>query len=153
MFSGPIPVGSLGASVASADFHLSPEHAERQIAFKNRIALARELLLERSLPIADASATPIWFVRVGNLGDVLGLVRDLMDDGYYVNPAGYPAVAMGDAGIRFTQTLHQTEDQLQGLVDAIARRIPASAGELTIDLRSGEPVVSTRHDAVTRIKA
>jgi 7-keto-8-aminopelargonate synthetase-like enzyme len=145
MFSGPVPIPSLGASVASADFHLSPEHETRRRAFKEHIVLARRLLLERGLPVADTSETPIWFVKVGNLGDVLDLVRDLMDDGYYVNPAGYPAVAMGDAGIRFTQTLHHSEAQLRGLVDAIVKRIPASAGELTIDLRSGEPV-ATRHD-------
>ena len=68
------------------------------------------------------------------VGDAVQLVRDLMDDGYYTNPAGYPAVPIGSAGVRFTQTLHHTEEDLEGLIGAIVRRMPATAPEVVVDL-------------------
>lgn len=134
-FSGPVQIGSLGAAVASATIHLSDEHAELHRRLNDRIDLARELLLENGLPLIRQDQSPIWFVKVGRVNDAIQLVRDLMDDGYYTNPAGYPAVPIGSAGIRFTQTLHHTEEDLRGLIDAIARRISVPEPEVVIDLR------------------
>lgn len=132
-FSGPLQPASLGASIASADFHLSTGHAERRRLFTERIELARDLLNEFGLPVGSQELTPIWFLPIGKLDDVLRITRAVMDDGYYVNPAGYPAVPMGSAGIRFTQTLHQSESQLRGLIQSLARHILEP--ELVIDLR------------------
>lgn len=136
-FSGPLQPATLGASVASADIHLSTEHLILQQELMGKIRLARQLLLEYGLPVADLSPTPIWFVRVGSVDDVLDTMRKLMDDGYYVNPSAYPAVPLGDGGIRFTQTLHQSEEQLRGLIAALARHIPTES-HVSIDLREYE---------------
>lgn len=135
-FSGPLQPASLGASIASADFHLSAEHKERQDLLMSRIDLARTLLREHGLPVVDLDQTPIWFVKIGSVQDVLDVMRKLMDEGYYVNPSAYPAVPLGSGGIRFTQTLHQSEDHLRGLIEAMARHIPAVEPDITIDLRS-----------------
>lgn len=132
-FSGPLQPASLGASVAAADFHLSDEYPNRNREFISRIKLARDLLNLNGLPVASQELTPIWFLTIGNLDDVLAATRAVMDDGYYVNPAGYPAVPLGAAGIRFTQTLHQTEEQLRGLVASLARHVPTT--DVVIDLR------------------
>lgn len=134
-FSGPVQPADLGAAVASADYHLSPAHRERQIAFHRQIRLARSLLNEYGLPIAAEDFTPIWFIVVGQLERVLDITRAVMDDGYYVNPSSYPAVPMGSAGIRFTQTLHQTDDHLEGLIDSLLRHITETGGDISIDLR------------------
>lgn len=139
-FSGPLQPATLGASVASADIHLSSEHAMLQAELMRKIELARKLLLENRLPVVDLAATPIWFVRIGAVDDVLDVLRKLMDDGYYVNPSAYPAVPLGDGGIRFTQTLHQSDEQLQGLIEAMARYIPTEP-DLIIDIR--DPVMTT----------
>jgi 7-keto-8-aminopelargonate synthetase-like enzyme len=136
-FSGPLQPATLGASIASADIHLSAEHAQRQTELMRRIELARKLLIEHGLPVADLSATPIWFVRVGSVDDVLDTMRKLMDDGFYVNPSAYPAVPLGDGGIRFTQTLHQSEEQLRSLIEAMARHIPTEP-YVSIDLAEYE---------------
>ncbi|MDJ0925545.1 MAG: aminotransferase class I/II-fold pyridoxal phosphate-dependent enzyme [Acidimicrobiia bacterium] len=133
-FSGPVQIASLAAAVASADIHLSEEHASLQGSLNKRIDLARELLLEHGLPVQRQDQSPIWFIRVGKVDAAIRLVRDLMDDGFYVNPAGYPAVPIGSAGIRFTQTLHHSEEDLRGLIAAIVRRIPAPEPEIIIDL-------------------
>lgn len=142
-FSGPLQPASLGASIASADFHLSAEHVERRHQFAERIELARDLLNEFGLPVGSQELTPIWFLMIGKLDDVLRTTRAVMDDGYYVNPAGYPAVPLGSAGVRFTQTLHQSEAQLRGLIESLARHILEP--ELVIDLRGTSANSDTRN--------
>lgn len=146
-FSGPLQPATLGASIASADLHLSRVHVELKQELLDRIELARTLLHEFDLPIAADETTPIWFIRIGNLEEVLDTTRAVMNDGFYVNPAGYPAVPMGSAGIRFTQTLHQSETQLRGLIESIARHMPNAEPDVAIDLRSRdrEPTAAQRN--------
>lgn len=142
LFSGPLQPADLGAAVASAGFHLTEEHATHQARLKERIELAHSLLVENDLTLEGHDPTPIWYVRVGGVSESFQMVRDLLDDGYYVNPAVYPAVPRGHGGIRFTLTLNQTEDQLRGLVETICRRMPrTSRSDIVIDLRTS----STSH--------
>ena len=135
-FSGPLQPAALGGSIASADIHLSPAHEDLNQRLLDRIELARTLLHEFGLPIAADETTPIWFIHIGRLEEVLKTTRAVMNDGFYVNPAGYPAVPMGSAGIRFTQTLHQSEADLRGLIESIARHMPNAEPDVTIDLRT-----------------
>lgn len=134
-FSGPVQIGSLGAAIASASIHLTGEHQKLQQQLHQRIDLSRDLLLENGLPLMRQDQSPIWFVKVGRVNDAIQLVRDLMEAGFYTNPAGYPAVPLGSAGVRFTQTLHHTEKDLRGLIAAITRLMPTPEPEVVIDLR------------------
>ena len=47
-----------------------------------------------------------------------------MDDGFYANPSAFPAVPMGKGGVRFTNTLYHTIEQIDGLLDSFARNAP-----------------------------
>ncbi len=145
-FSGPLQPAALGASIASADIHLSSAHNDLKQQLLERIELARTLLHEFGLPIAADETTPIWFIPIGRLEEVLKTTRAVMNDGFYVNPAGYPAVPMGSAGIRFTLTLHQSEADLRGMIESIARHMPDAEPDVTIDLRAPDrqPNVLTR---------
>jgi 7-keto-8-aminopelargonate synthetase-like enzyme len=135
-FSGPIHNAELGAAVVSADIHLSPEHAELQARLDTQIELVGDLLTKYELPVMSYEATPIWFVRLGRLDQAIKMASRLMDDGFYVNASAFPAVPRGYGGIRFTHTLHQTEEHIESLVDAIARHLPEVADEpgILIDL-------------------
>jgi 7-keto-8-aminopelargonate synthetase-like enzyme len=137
-FSGPIQVASLGAAIASADIHLSAEHALLQRRLNREITWFRSIMLDRGLPVAALDQSPIWFVRVGATDDAVRVVRDLLDAGFYVNAAAYPAVPLRQAGIRFTQTLHHTREQLTALADAISRRLAPADLSIEIDLRVGD---------------
>ncbi|MDJ0954163.1 MAG: aminotransferase class I/II-fold pyridoxal phosphate-dependent enzyme, partial [Acidimicrobiia bacterium] len=134
-FSGPIQVASLGAAVASARIHLSHEIAVRQAELDHQISWFRNVLLDSGLPVVGLDQSPIWYVKIGATDDAVRTVRQLLDDSFYVNTAGYPAVPFRQAGIRFTQTLHHTREQLLALVDAMTARIATPDVKVEIDLR------------------
>jgi len=148
-FSGPIPPPDLGAAVASAEFHLTSAHAERQARLLNDIDWLRSEIIRRQLPVASLATSPIWFIRVGSPERVAEMILRLMADGYYLNAAAFPAVPIGDGGIRFAQTLHNTRDQLRGLLDAIERHLPlvGSEPDIVIDLAEGADALVEGHDA------
>jgi 7-keto-8-aminopelargonate synthetase-like enzyme len=145
-FSGPLHPGELGASVAIADIHLSPEHEERQKAFLRQIDLVRDSLISSRIPVAGFDQTPLWLVTVGTFGRALELCSRLKERGYFTNLASFPAVPLHQSGIRFTNTLNHTDEQIAGLIDALAELVPEIAGEteIQIDLSEVEAAKSPR---------
>ncbi len=130
IFSGPLQPPMLGAALASAAIHLSPEIEQRQAALQERIELCTELLQEFCLPLANAEPTPIRYITLGLPRVAQDVVGRLLGDGFYVNLGMFPAVPMKQSGVRFTLTLHQQPDDIRALVDALARHVPrALAGE------------------------
>lgn len=133
-FSGPVQVASLGAAVASADIHLSAELETRQRQLSEQINMVTSLLASYGLPAARLDHSPIWFVKVGPTDATTEVVRGLIDDGFYTNPASFPALPVGSAGVRFTQTLYHTDADLEALIAALARRMAALDTDVVIDL-------------------
>jgi 7-keto-8-aminopelargonate synthetase-like enzyme len=123
IFSGPVHPAELGAAVAAADIHLSAEHADRQARLMRQIDRVRDRIVELQLPVKSLARTPIWFVRIGSMDNAIEACRRLMDSGFYVNLASFPAVPMGEDGFRFTQTLYHSDQDLDDLLDAISEHI------------------------------
>jgi 7-keto-8-aminopelargonate synthetase-like enzyme len=123
IFSGPLQPALLGAAIASARIHLSSEIGARQRRLLERIRLFNELAAARGLPLGSTDETPIRFIRTGESDSTYGLAAALMGDGFYVNTAVFPAVSRGHGGLRVALTVHQTPEDVRGLVDAIARRL------------------------------
>lgn len=123
-FSGPLHPAELGAAVAAADIHLSPERDEREQELMKRIDYVRDRLVADQLPALSLERTPLWFVRVGSLDNAIELGQRIMEDGFYPNLSGFPVVPMGMDGIRFTTTLYHTEDHLERFMDSLARHLP-----------------------------
>ena len=144
-FSGPIHPAELGAAVASADIHLSPEHAELRVRMLEQIAAVRKTALELELPIPSHDETPIWFARIGQLDHALEVAQRLMRDGHFVNIATFPAVAMGQSGLRFTHTLYHETGQVIEMMESMANHIqdvvgviePGTGLEILIDITDG----------------
>lgn len=128
-FSGPIHPPTLGAAIASARIHVSDEYPRLRQRMAEQIDLVTSLLAEYRLPVASWAPTPIWQVRVGDLDRMLEVTRRMLDDGYYVNPTGFPVVPHGHAGIRFTHTLNNTDDQIRGMVERLSANYRAVVGE------------------------
>jgi 7-keto-8-aminopelargonate synthetase-like enzyme len=122
---------------------LSPEYPERQARLLADNEWVRSEIVRRNLPVASLATSPIWFVRVGPSKPSVELTRRLMKDGFYLNASIFPAVPIGAGGVRFAQTLHNTREQLSGLLDAIERRLPefAPSTEVIVDLRDDAEVL------------
>ena len=136
-FSGPLHPAELGAAVASADIHLSPERDERERQLMTKIDYVRDRLVAAQLPALSLERTPLWFIRVGELGNAMEYTQRMMADGFYVNLSGFPVVPMGMDGIRFTTTAYQTANDLERFMDALERNIEGLVKpiEWHIDLR------------------
>ena len=119
-YSHPIAPPLLGAAVASAEIHLSNEIYQLQADLKTRIDYCNSLLAETSLPVISNRITPIFFVGVGQPKVGYNVVKRLMDEGYFINLALFPAVPVKNIGMRFTLTRHITEPDIKGLIDAMA---------------------------------
>ncbi len=106
IFSGPIQPPLLGAAVASAKFHLSDECPVRQRALSDRLEYFVNLAKRHDLLLVNEDRTPIFFLAVGKPDIGYKLCRRMMDLGYYMNIAVYPAVPYKNTGLRITITNH-----------------------------------------------
>jgi 7-keto-8-aminopelargonate synthetase-like enzyme len=138
-FSGPLHPAELGAAVAACDIHLSEEGGKRQAALAQQIELARSSLVAAGLPVANTEATPLWFIKVGGTSQALEVAQRMIDYGFYLNFAAFPAVPVGQAGLRFTHTLYHTVEQIQSMIEALEASWRAVVGrtEIVIDLTEG----------------
>jgi 7-keto-8-aminopelargonate synthetase-like enzyme len=138
IFSGPVQPPMLGALVASARLHLSPELPGRQELLRSRIRLFNRLAAEAGLPVVAESEAPIRFVGAGVSSVAYRLTARMREAGFFVNTAAFPAVPAKRAGARLALTLHQTEDDVAAVVAALARNLPlamADEGATVEDLR------------------
>lgn len=122
-FSGPIPNPSLGAAIASARIHLSPEHPKLQQELFRRIGRTNEYARELGIPIVAFEETPIFFVAVSKAQVGYKVVQKMHQRGYYLNIATYPSVPIKNTGLRFTITNHHSlsdiEHMLENLKEAL----------------------------------
>jgi 7-keto-8-aminopelargonate synthetase-like enzyme len=121
IFSGPIQPAQLGAGVASAKIHLSAELPRLQGELLGRLELFERAAAQANLAVSSADRSPIRFLPVGDEQRTGEIVGQLMQRGYFVNIAMYPAVARGRAGLRLMLNLHQTHADIVDLVTQIAR--------------------------------
>jgi 7-keto-8-aminopelargonate synthetase-like enzyme len=133
MFSGPIQPPMLGAAIASAKIHLSPEIEELQWSLRDRIRYVNECSGELDIPLVSESEVPIRYVGLGVNAAALDMAEFLMERGIYANPAGFPAVSSRNAGIRFTVTLHQSFRDIRRVLETIAERLPSSLARAGTD--------------------
>jgi 7-keto-8-aminopelargonate synthetase-like enzyme len=133
MFSGPIQPPMLGAAIASAKIHLSPEIEELQRNLVDRIRYVNQCARELDIPLVSESEVPIRYVGLGVKAAALDMAEFMMERGIYVNPAGFPAVSSRNAGIRFTVTLHHSFRDLRRVLETVAERLPTSLARAGTD--------------------
>lgn len=134
-FSGPLQPPMLGAAIASARLHLSPEIYSRQELLQERVRLANQLINEAGLPLLVENETPIFFLRLGLPRLAFKVARRMMDEGLYVTPSVYPTVPMRRGGIRLSLTAAHTAEDVTRVIGRLAEHIPAVLAEegLTVD--------------------
>jgi 7-keto-8-aminopelargonate synthetase-like enzyme len=129
MFTGPLQPAQLGAALASARIHLSPEIETLQAELAARIAFADRTARELDLPLASRGGVPIHYVGMGVQAAALALVARLLERGIYMNPCAFPAVGSRNAGVRFTITRHQSEADVALALGAVAELLPGALAD------------------------
>ncbi len=134
-FSGPLQPPMLGAAIASAKLHLSPEITQHQQVMQERVQLANQLIQQTGLPLLVENETPIFFLRLGLPRLGFKVARRMMDEGLYVTPSVYPTVPMRRGGIRLSITASHTAEDITRVIERLAVHIPAVLSEegLTVD--------------------
>lgn len=138
IFSGPLQPPMLGAAVASADLHLSPEITALQTTFKLRTEWARAAIEREGLPVFFEADGPILFVPVGVPATILRILQGVKRQGYFLDSAIFPAVPMKQGGIRITLTNHLERNDVDGMARCLATeygQVMADEGISTDDLR------------------
>ena len=138
VFGGPIHPPTLGAMSASARIHLSDEHPTLASRMAAQIDRVIDGLARHGLPAVSWARTPVWLVKVGDTHAMAEVGRRMVEDGFYVNPAAFPVVPVGMAGIRFTQTLLNHDDDIDELLERLAHHMRAVVGDFEAEVDLSE---------------
>ena len=122
LFSGPLQPAVLGAAVASARIHLSPEIVALQAQLRERVDYCNELLSDFDLPVLSAAQSPIYFIGMGLPKTAQSMTACLMKEGFFTNLAQFPAVPAHRSGLRFMLTRHNRARDIKSLIEAIRGR-------------------------------
>jgi 7-keto-8-aminopelargonate synthetase-like enzyme len=125
-FTGPLQPPVLGAGIASAKIHLSPEMEGLQRELLERIRFANRRARELDLPLAATSEVPTRYLAVSRLPLAMELTRFLLDRGLLTNIAGFPAVPSNRSGVRFALTRHHTLTDIDSLLTLAADYLPGA---------------------------
>ncbi len=133
IFAGPLQPPILGAAIASARIHLSPEIAVMQAELRERMAIFAERIGRHPIPVVSPGNTPVGFVGTGPTQVCQILCGRLMDKGFFTNPAQFPATPARRSGNRFLITRHHTREDLEGLADALAEHWEPAVREAGVE--------------------
>ena len=114
-FSASLTTAAVGAGLASAAIHASPELGRRQRLLQKNLAHLDGRLKSGEPP----SNLPIRTVRFGDELLSVAAARELLRRGFYTSAIFFPTVARGQAGLRVCLTASHTSQDIDGLCDAI----------------------------------
>jgi 7-keto-8-aminopelargonate synthetase-like enzyme len=134
VFGGPIPPPMLGASIASADIHLSDELAALQGELDRRIKFVNAFSDSIGLPLAAFDNTPLWFLDVGASAKVLEGLSKMKAAGFFLNGAVFPVVPRGHGGLRFTVTNYNSIPQIEAMLTQLNELRLEFSGETDIEI-------------------
>ncbi len=117
MFSGPLQPATLAALLRSVQLHFTEEIKGMQNELSENISHFVTIATELGLPVASNAHTPVFFIGAGTLQTGALLCRKMIDQGFYTNFAGFPAVAQANTGLRITITRHQKKEDITRLLE------------------------------------
>jgi 8-amino-7-oxononanoate synthase len=112
------------AAAALEAARLVQRQPQLRATLQRNIAHLRSALARRGLPTAGHPAAPILPLVLGEETRALALSARLQDDGFFVQAIRPPTVPRGTARLRITVSAAHTPEEIDGLVDALARHAP-----------------------------
>ncbi|MFC5683607.1 aminotransferase class I/II-fold pyridoxal phosphate-dependent enzyme [Flavobacterium sp. MAHUQ-51] len=128
-FSAQLEPASVGAAIASATIHLSPEINMLQNDLAEKIAYFNHLLSIGSLPILSKNDSPVFFLGMATPITAYNFVHRLFSEGFFLNLGIYPAVPIKNTGIRITLSSHNQKEDIKALAQAIEFHFPKDLEE------------------------
>ncbi len=133
IFSTPIQPPMIGVDIAVAKIHLSEEINELQNYFKRRIKFCTMRLKELGLPdISEES--PVFYIATGTPKVTFNLVQKMIDSGYYMSPAIFPAVGSMQSGIRFCVNVNHSLNDIDNMLYTLKEHFESAFREEGADL-------------------
>jgi len=123
-FSAQLEPASVGAAIASAKIHLSPEIYVLQQELRERIDYFNACLSTTELPLIDRNESPVFYIGTGMPKTGYNFVNRLMGEGFYVNLGIFPAVPVKNTGVRITISRHNKKAEIKELVEAMEHHFP-----------------------------
>ena len=134
IFSGPIQPPLLGACIASAKIHLSPEIYTMQNQLQERVQHINSKCDELELPLIFKNNTPVFFIGVSKPSVAYSMVKRLINRGYFFNLSVFPSVAINNAGLRIPVSRNHSFEDINGLLENIATELPFALQEAGLDI-------------------
>ena len=124
-YSQPMNTAAVGAGLASAKLHLTPELKRLQDKLQTNIAL-----LDSLCPTRHAGET--YPIRVLDFAEdeVIEAGRRVFEAGFYASPVFFPIVPRGNAGLRVMMRAELTSDDLHRFAEAVTGKTPEPQGAL-----------------------
>lgn len=132
--SGPMQPSSLGAAIAAARIHLSPEIYQLQEALKEKLDFTSDMLKKYNLPVFSVPGAAVFFVGVSLPKLGYNMVSRMLTAGYYVNLGIFPTVPLKNTGLRFTVTLLHSFEQIEEMIATMAAELKLAMLEEGIGL-------------------
>jgi len=129
LFSGPIQPPMLGAAVASARLHISPKLGLLQSELHARLQACAVGIRKHGLALANDALTPIFQVQCDSPRIVFDVAEQMQERGFYCCVCVFPAVPMNRPGLRFTVTRHNTLQDIEEFVPALAECVANARGK------------------------
>ena len=121
IFSGPIAPAGLGAGVASALLHLTPEFEALQAELRQRTTIARKALGDAGLPLATEDDTPIMVLHYDSAQAARAVVAGLRRRGFFACVSTFPAVPINKPSVRFTVSRHNSLADVRAMVQNLVQ--------------------------------
>jgi 7-keto-8-aminopelargonate synthetase-like enzyme len=119
IFSGPPTPATLGAIRGSAEIHLSNEIYDLQDRLQKLVIHFMDTCALLNLPLVSKSISPVLFIGIGEIDTTIAIAKSLINKGFFVNCCAYPAVPIGNAGLRITLSLHHSNGGISKLLNAV----------------------------------
>jgi 7-keto-8-aminopelargonate synthetase-like enzyme len=115
-FSVPVNLAGVGAALASAKLHRTPELQNLQSALRERTEE-----VDRLFPTSYAGQPfPIRTIEMGDEQTAIEAARTLLEAGFYTSAVFFPTVAQGRAALRICPTATHSRAEIEALANAFA---------------------------------
>ena len=121
--SGPVQPATLGAMIASAKIHLSPEITEKQERLGKLMSYFNLTAKSLRLPLVHDNKTPIFFMGVGTPEIGGEIMLNMLKSGFLLNPSSFPSVSYKHTGLRAALTTYHTEQDIFDMLNALSNHL------------------------------